>query len=78
MASSQKAQDPESTVAGATDGAPLELALRESIRRLQESEARERAATRLMAELQQATAELAAALTANGGSGAGPHYTGPR
>jgi len=51
---------------GAADGAQLELALRESIRRLQESEARERAGARLMSELQQATAELAAALTANG------------
>jgi len=66
MASSQKAQDPGSTVAGATDGTQLERALRESIRRLQESEARERAGARLMAELQQATAELAAALTASG------------
>lgn len=44
----------------------MDQALRESVRRLQESEARERAGARLMAALQQGTAELAAALTASG------------
>lgn len=58
--------DPEATVPGPHDGAELERALRESIHRLQESEARERAGARLMTELQQGTAELAAALTAGG------------
>src|SRR6187200_2748593 len=66
MASFEKAPDPGSTLPGLPDGVQLEQALRESVRRLQESEARERAGARLMAELQQGTAELAAALTASG------------
>ena len=55
-----------STGSAAPDDGQLEQALREAMRRLEESEARERVGARLMAELQQGTAELAAALTANG------------
>ncbi|HEU5073565.1 MAG TPA: hypothetical protein VFU02_05320, partial [Polyangiaceae bacterium] len=66
MTTFHKERDPGAPVTGAPDGAQLEQALRESIRQLQESEARERAGARLMAELQQGTAELAAALTASG------------